>query len=90
MIKNYVSDDLVRSIFSSYIVYAPAIKDDQTSMNILKLFICRALCYHIFEKLSDNRESNHDSTLNNIKNLDYVTKDLVVKSRLYADIINKI
>jgi hypothetical protein len=89
LIKDYVSDDLVRSIFSSYMVYTPATKDDRTALDILKSFLCRALSYHIGEKLGIGG-SNHDTTLNGIKNLDHVTKDLVVKSRLYADTVNRI
>jgi len=88
LIIDYVSDDLVRAIFSSYMVYTPATKDDRTALDILKLFLCRALGYHVRERL--DRNFNHDETLNNIKNLDHITKELIVKSRLYTDIINSI
>jgi len=70
-------------------VYTPATKDDRTALDILKSFLCRALSYHIGEKLSIGG-FNYDTTLNGIKNLDHVTKDLVVKSRLYANTINRI
>jgi hypothetical protein len=88
LITNYVTDDLVRDIFNTYLVYAPATKDDITALNILKSFLCRALSCHIGEKLDE--KGNHDTTLDNIKKLDKYTKDLVIKSRLYSDIINKI
>ncbi|CAG8755262.1 11519_t:CDS:1, partial [Funneliformis caledonium] len=69
----YVSDDLVRDIFNTYLIYTPATKDDNVALSLLKSFLCRALSFHIGEKLNS---SDHDQTLNNVKKLDYVTKDL--------------
>ena len=89
MITSYVSDDFVYAIFNMHMVYAPMMKDDTTALNILKSFLCRALSCHISEKLNKNG-GNHEETLKNIKALDCITKDLVVKSRLYADVINNI
>jgi hypothetical protein len=79
-------------IFNTYFVYAPATKDDDTALKILKSFLCRALSIHISEKLGgvSNYNTNHEKTLSSIKNLDSITKKLVVKSRSYANIINNI
>ena len=87
---DYVSDDFVRDIFSTYLIYAPATKDDNTALDMLKSFLCKALNFHISEKINNSVGKNHEQTLSNIKKLDYITKDLIVKSRLYADIINNI
>ncbi|PKB95304.1 hypothetical protein RhiirA5_386102 [Rhizophagus irregularis] len=86
--KEYVSDDFVREIFNTYMVYTPAMKDDIDALDTLKSFLCRALSFHIGEKLNGNH--NHEETLHKIKGLDHITKDLVLKSRLYADVINDI
>ncbi|CAB4389687.1 unnamed protein product [Rhizophagus irregularis] len=48
----------------------------------------KALSFHIGEKLNGNH--NHEETLHKIKGLDHITKDLVLKSRLYTDVINDI
>ncbi|CAB5358410.1 unnamed protein product [Rhizophagus irregularis] len=88
IITEYVSDDFVREIFNTYMVYTPAMKDDIDALDTLKSFLCRALSFHIGEKLNGNH--NHEETLHKIKGLDHITKDLVLKSRLYADVINDI
>ncbi|CAB4410740.1 unnamed protein product [Rhizophagus irregularis] len=88
IITDYVSDDFTRDIFNTYMIYTPTMKDDVDALNILKSFLCRALSHHIGEKLNGN--SDHEATLHKVKSLDYITKDLVLKSRLYANIINNI
>ena len=88
LIKDYVSDDLVRSIFNTYIIYAPATKNDATTLNLLNSFLCRALSFHISEKLNGNPD--REKLLQNIKDLDHITRNLEVKSRLYADVISRI
>ncbi|UZO27869.1 uncharacterized protein OCT59_021422 [Rhizophagus irregularis] len=88
IIIDYVSDDFTRDIFNTYMIYTPTMKDDVDALNILKSFLCRALSHHIGEKLNGN--SDHEATLHKVKSLDYITKDLVLKSRLYANIINNI
>ncbi|PKK76273.1 hypothetical protein RhiirC2_845349 [Rhizophagus irregularis] len=84
----YVSDDFVHEIFNTYMVYTFAMKDDIDALDTLKSFLCRALSFHIGEKLNGNH--NHEETLHKIKGLDHITKDLVLKFRLYADVINDI
>ncbi|CAB5368757.1 unnamed protein product [Rhizophagus irregularis] len=88
IITEYVSDDFVHEIFNTYMVYTFAMKDDIDALDTLKSFLCRALSFHIGEKLNGNH--NHEETLHKIKGLDHITKDLVLKFRLYADVINDI
>ncbi|GET56391.1 hypothetical protein GLOIN_2v1764037 [Rhizophagus irregularis DAOM 181602=DAOM 197198] len=70
----------IKSIITEYV------SDD--FIHILKSFLCKVLNFHIGEKLNGNH--NHKETLHKIKGLDYITKDLVLKYHLYADVINDI
>ncbi|CAB4384055.1 unnamed protein product [Rhizophagus irregularis] len=83
IITEYVSDDFVHEIFNTYMVYTPAMKDDIDALDTLKSFLCRALSFQ-------NGNHNHEETSHKIKGLNHITKDLVLKSRLYADVINDI
>ncbi|PKY32508.1 hypothetical protein RhiirB3_475546 [Rhizophagus irregularis] len=52
IIVEYVTDDFARCIFNTYLIYAPTMKDDTDALDILKSFLCRALSFHIEEKLN--------------------------------------
>jgi hypothetical protein len=69
------------------LIYTPIIKDDINALDILKSFLYRALSFHIGEKLNGNG-GDHEETLQKIKGLDHVTKDLVLKPHFYANVIN--
>ncbi len=49
LITDYVSDDLVWNVFNTYLIYAPATKDNDIALNILKSFLYRAMSFHIGE-----------------------------------------
>lgn len=92
--SSYITNSFLKDIFFTQlaIVREEELFDDMTIINSLKLFLRKAFILHLqleIARLENPRMDNHH-TLQEVKELDYLTSDLIIPNSTQKNATNQV